>query len=846
MKVSRSLHGWACVILLGWQTASAPAQLASVRLNEIMAQNVSYANADGSITDWVELHNAGPNQVSLADCSLTDAEANPRRFVFPAGSVLASGGFLVVKCTSDATPPPWPVPVLNTGFGLDRKGGRLFLKDSLGANVDVLVYGLQLPDYGLGRASDGASGFVLTSPTPGGPNVAVPLGSPNALRINEWMADPKSGDDWFEIYNPLPNPVALGQLGLTKVSLGGISFRIMTNSFIGTGPANGYLRFWAVGSSGATLFPADLVNFKINKSSDTILLYDTGTTLIDAVTNGAQFTEVSQGRLPDGGPTIVSFTNLFNGTLNTVTPGKPNFQIYTNLIISELLAHTDPPLEDAVEFQNVGPTTVDISGWWLSNKETSPRKVIVPPGPPVPPGGFRVLYEYMFNAEQNTDLPAGFTHTNVLESLRFNSAQGDSCYLSQTDSAGQPTGYRVQETDFEASQNGVSFIRYQTSVPGEYKFIAANQRSFGADAPADQADFRQGTGRSNAYPLVGPIVINEIMYAPSNSLFGGSSVPRQNPDEEYIELLNTSSSLVPLYNHAFPTNHWRLRTAVSFDFPPFSAIQPNAIVLVVGFDPGTNRTALTNLWLKFGVPTNTPVFGPWEGRLSDLGDAVELYWPDFTQQPPHPDAGYTPYIRADKVNFLAVPGWVTATDGTSLQRKNPLQFGNDPINWAAGRPTPGRGNLTTVLDSDGDGMPDQWETTYGLNPNDPTDGANDPDADAMTNLQEYLAGANPTNAASRLAFTSYEAHHDASSTFITLRFPGASNTSYTVQHLKPLVPEIPGTNRRAPVTTIRSSLWDNLTNIPAAPTNRLLEVTDRDNLSKTTNHFYRLVTPAVP
>ncbi len=62
-------------------------------------------------------------------------------------------------------------------------------------------------------------------------------------------------------------------------------------------------------------------------------------------------------------------------------------------------------------------------------------------------------------------------------------------------------------------------------------------------------------------------------------------------------------------------------------------------------------------------------------------------------------------------------------------------------------------SLVVLADTDGDGMPDVYETVNGLNPNDPADAALDSDGDGQTNLQEFLAGTNPRDPASVLAIT---------------------------------------------------------------------------------------------
>ena len=56
------------------------------------------------------------------------------------------------------------------------------------------------------------------------------------------------------------------------------------------------------------------------------------------------------------------------------------------------------------------------------------------------------------------------------------------------------------------------------------------------------------------------------------------------------------------------------------------------------------------------------------------------------------------------------------------------------------------GNETNAFDRDYDGMPDNWEIRYSLNPDDPTDASQDPDDDTFTNLDEYNFGGDPFHA----------------------------------------------------------------------------------------------------
>jgi hypothetical protein len=81
-----------------------------------------------------------------------------------------------------------------------------------------------------------------------------------------------------------------------------------------------------------------------------------------------------------------------------------------------------------------------------------------------------------------------------------------------------------------------------------------------------------------------------------------------------------------------------------------------------------------------------------------------------------------------------------------------------------------------TADTDSDGLPNDYESEYGLNPA-VNDSAADADSDGTTNGDEYLAGTDPNDPNSRLTVTIGGANGSPTS----LRFPSVAGRTYTVE-----------------------------------------------------------------
>lgn len=428
------------------------------------------------------------------------------------------------------------------------------------------------------------------------------------------------------------------------------------------------------------------------------------------------------------------------GSPAAVDPLPPAFP---GVVINEALPHTDPPHVDAIELFNPGMVPADISGWFLTDTFRTPAQFRIPDGTLIPAGGFVVFDESHFN----TGAPGSF----ALSSL------GEAVYLFSADDAGDLTGY-VHGFEFGASQNGVSFGRHVTHAGAEH-FVAQSDVTLGA---------------VNAGPLVGPIVIHELMYHPA-PVFGIEN----NTRDEFVELHNITNEPVPLFDPEVPTNTWRLRSGIGFDFPPNTILPPGGYLVVVGFDPALHLNDLHAFRHQYQLEPGVVILGPFEGRLDNSGERVRLLRPDSPQNIPGPDFGYVPYILVDEVDYGNSDPWPATANATglSIQRIVSHVYGNDPYNWHAAAPTPGKVNVRSLRDSNQDGMPDWWKLTHGFSPvsDQGLDGPEgDPDEDGFTNREEFVAGTDPHDPLSFLRFDSIERVENG----IRLEFQATSDRAY--------------------------------------------------------------------
>ena len=331
------------------------------------------------------------------------------------------------------------------------------------------------------------------------------------------------------------------------------------------------------------------------------------------------------------------------------------------VVINEIMAHSHDNAPDWIELYNTTDKSIQIGGWYLSDSGSNLMKYQIASNTRILAHDYMVFYEDLHFGDDSND-------PGSIKGFGF-SENGEAAYLTSAHTD-IPTGYRESE-DFGASETGVSFGRYFKASTGTYNFV-----SLDSNTPDEK----------NAYPAVGPIVINEIAYHP-NWPAGGTY---GNDMYEYIELENVTDEPVALWrvDKLLP---WKFTEGIDYTFPE----SPD----IVTIDPGGHIVVVRNVSAFKERYPSVPagkIFGPYEGQLDNAGEKVELSMPGDKDK-----FGRQHYIRIDRVTYSdgahssdvagGVDFWPTEADGggMSLNRVVPGLYGNDPYNWTASTPTPG-------------------------------------------------------------------------------------------------------------------------------------------------------------
>jgi methionine-rich copper-binding protein CopC len=316
---------------------------------------------------------------------------------------------------------------------------------------------------------------------------------------------------------------------------------------------------------------------------------------------------------------VAAAATVAASTVAASTVAAPPSQLWVGppLLISEVLAHTDPPQQDSIELYNNSSAALNLGGWQLTddNKLDPDKMFIIPDGTTLAAGGYQLFTEDDF-------------------ANRFKLSE-----FGEQVSLWTPDGQLVDLLKFGVNENGISLNRHMTS-DGRTLLWPASASTLGAP---------------NAPLHVGPVVFTQIMYNPTAGA-------------EYLAVTNISASPAPLFDPNAPGNTWRI-DGVDFSFPANVTLASGETVYIGDGEPASLRTELN-------LAPAIRIFGPWRGGLAGNGERIALQKP----QPPE-TSGAVAFADVDVVEYNDKAPWPSAGNGRWLSRRAPTGFGDDPAEW---------------------------------------------------------------------------------------------------------------------------------------------------------------------
>ncbi len=349
---------------------------------------------------------------------------------------------------------------------------------------------------------------------------------------------------------------------------------------------------------------------------------------------------------------VISVTGDYNDPQNwrpsteyDGSPGKAGIGNFTDIVVNEVLTHTDLPQKDAVELYNTTNASINVGGWYLSDSNNNYAKFRIPNNTIIPAHGYLVYDEDDFNPNPSNPGPNDFS---------FSAAEGDDTWLLAANTSGKLLRF-ADRGEFGAAANGVSFGRWPNGT--------------GELFPMTEVTL----GGPNSGPLFGPVLISEVMYNPLAAA--------GDDDLEFIELYNNTANPIDLSN-------WRISGGVDLVFAAGQTIDPLQALVIVRFNPAD--TVKANAFrTHYGIGQEVDLVGPYDPlSLPNNDGTVRLERPD---EPPANQPELIPYLLVDQVKYDNVAPWpqLPNASGDSLTRLATTAFGDFSTSWGGEQATPG-------------------------------------------------------------------------------------------------------------------------------------------------------------